>query len=98
MLDNIVRGLCKIVELNEGRAQHISTFDAKGLVKVLPRGDSGDKAGDYCCINGFAIDYYSTLLHERRCAYPKGCPSSIFMKTHQLVSVLHITAMSGSIV
>ncbi|KAJ8423475.1 hypothetical protein Cgig2_013518 [Carnegiea gigantea] len=72
-----------IAELTEGGTEHISAFDVKGLVKGVPRGEPGDKAGEYC-INGFAIDYYSTLLHEWQCAFSKRCQSSIFLKTHHL--------------
>ncbi|KAJ8420423.1 hypothetical protein Cgig2_012536 [Carnegiea gigantea] len=54
-----------IVELNKGGVQHISAFHVKGLVKVLPRGDLGDKAGEYC-INGFAIDHYGVNALIRR--------------------------------
>ncbi|KAJ8425908.1 hypothetical protein Cgig2_015726 [Carnegiea gigantea] len=73
----------QIFQKTDGRAKHISAFDVKELVKGVPRGDLGDKTGEYR-INGFAIDYYNTLLHERQCAYPKWCWSSIFLKTHQL--------------
>lgn len=45
------------------RGANISALDVKGLVKALPRGDPEGKAGEYY-INGFTIDYYSTLLHE----------------------------------
>jgi len=57
-------GACRVVDLNEGVAQHIFTFDIKGLVKLMPRKDPRDKAGELY-VNGYAIDYYSTLLHER---------------------------------
>ena len=56
--------------MTEGGAEQIFAFDVKRLVKGISREDPRDKVGEYC-INGFAIDYYSTLLHERQCAYPK---------------------------
>jgi len=69
--------------------QSICALDMKGLVKVVPRRDPRDKAGD-SCVNGFAIDHYSVLLHRRQYAHPKYCRLTIFLKTHQLVSVVRI--------
>ncbi|KAJ8428046.1 hypothetical protein Cgig2_007623 [Carnegiea gigantea] len=63
-----VRGLSDIVAI-----------DVKGLVNVVPRNGPGDKGKDYC-INGFAIDYYSSLLMARQQLYPKWCRQSIFAK------------------
>lgn len=68
--------------LDEGRVQSICIIDVKGLVKVVPCRDPGGKAGEFC-INGFAIDHDSNLLHKRQCAYPKRCRLSILLKTHE---------------
>jgi len=52
------------VYLTKGAAPHISAVDVKGLVNVVLRNGLGDKPKEYC-INGFAIDHYSSLLEER---------------------------------
>ncbi|KAJ8445624.1 hypothetical protein Cgig2_018565 [Carnegiea gigantea] len=58
--------------LNEGGAQHISDVDVKGLVNLVPRNGPGDQSINYC-INGFAIDYYNSLLDKQQHLFPKWC-------------------------
>ncbi|KAJ8446760.1 hypothetical protein Cgig2_000771 [Carnegiea gigantea] len=56
--------------LNEGGAQHSFDIDVRGLMNIVPRNGSEDKAINYC-ISRFAIDHYSSLLDERQRLLPK---------------------------
>ena len=46
----------------------ICAVDLKGLLKVVPEYGVGDWGSNYY-INGFAIDRYSKLLHDRQKLY-----------------------------
>ena len=56
--------ICREQQLDVAGMQSIYVIDVIGLVKVVPRRDPRDKAGDFY-INEFAIDHYSVLLHRR---------------------------------
>ncbi|KAJ8424058.1 hypothetical protein Cgig2_032150 [Carnegiea gigantea] len=61
-----------------------------GLVNVVPHNGPGDKAKDYC-INGFAIDNYSSPLTAWQRLHPKWCRRSLFTKTIELTRVKLVT-------
>ena len=64
-----------------------STVNIRGLIKVVQEHGIGDRSFDYC-IYGFAIYNYNDLFTECQHRYPDLCgtSTSIFVKTHQLVS------------
>ena len=64
--------MCREQQLDVAGTKSICTIDMKGLVKVVPRRDLGDKAGE-SYINGFVIDHYSALPHRQQCTHLKYC-------------------------
>ena len=56
---------CRLSNLIEGGVSDLLAIDVKGLVNVVPRNGPSDKA-KYYCINGFAVDNYSSLLTARQ--------------------------------
>ncbi|KAJ8430119.1 hypothetical protein Cgig2_007092 [Carnegiea gigantea] len=55
--------------LTEGGVSDVVAINVKGLLNVVPSNGASDKARDYC-INGFAIDNYSSLLVTRQLLRP----------------------------
>ena len=72
--------------INTVRGPSICAVDIKGLLKVVPEHDAGDKGSDYC-VDEFTIDRYVKLLTDRQQLFPDFYTQTIFVKVHQLVSV-----------
>ncbi|KAJ8423030.1 hypothetical protein Cgig2_021922 [Carnegiea gigantea] len=86
----------RLANSTEGGVSDLVAIDVKDLVNVVPRNGPGNKAKDYC-INGFAIDNYSSLIEERQPLYPKWCQQSLFARTTKLKVAVALAVMKTDI-